>query len=103
MLVSTIEPRVFRTHRSVFKWETIADDQELGLEHLAETQVSILEVEGICYQGLSELHLAAEWRTHCRVEGGGSKITVDVNAVIQVRFNWSESWLKRWLDCGCMS
>lgn len=83
MLISTIELRVFRTHGSVFKLETIADDLELELEHLAETQVSILEVKGISYQGLSELHLAAEWRTDCRVEGGGSKVTVQANAVVQ--------------------
>ena len=47
VLINTIELRVFKTHRSAFKWERIADDQELGLEHLVETWVSILEVKGI--------------------------------------------------------
>lgn len=47
----------------------------------------ILEVKGSGYQGLSRLHLAAEWRTDHRAEGGGSKMAVEATAVVQVRVN----------------
>lgn len=57
------------------------------LEHLDDTRVFILEVKGSGYQGLSRLHLAVEWRTDHRVEGGGSKMAVEATALVQVRVN----------------
>lgn len=42
--------------------------------------------------------LAPHWRTECGVEGGGRKINVEADSIIQVRVNEQFMAKKMWLD-----